>query len=578
MTSSIAWLQSLVEGKYKAFPAEDQEFIKAYWEIVFHVLLNYHQRDLEGELNISLHDATGTTKRFYQGVGFDYSWQTYAITSLPFRIPAGTSEYKVYGPKAKVEETVDLPVDLGDGAEIISYAGGNNTRLDGTKVLGSGEANLTYYTTRISNPEVENGYLTEATATSISCYRLSSDRLTYEGIGEVLSNGYLYDTNSDFSSLPLGCTFTVNAVDLKLVKVHDQHTVELSILLPIPGRVVRYTHDGFGFVVDTDAVSIPWFTLSNGSRLVEGRDFIIQDGQIGFCAYPGDALIADRVYYDNDQIFELFGKYIGLPIVDGEHPDRYHERVMAKWYGIFHGSNRASLEFCLHVFMGLPFVSYAMDDVVVKGFDYTWERGEDWVTITPDDFKIGKVTTDVAYFTPDDQYIMWEDGAFSKIVHMEDSQTVWIDGYVPDAAEKGQVGAAKISRMYVTDKYGVEHWYDIPNSCAPTGKIGQTLEKWSKCCSGVRVYDACDRGVTLNGVYLYPPYVVWNHEDFLTAGSSSSKNLERMLRAGTFTVETDVQMLSDVSVLDSLKAGETEYSKHDRSEIIGIWDSTLVTI
>lgn len=564
------WLYELLSGTLDAFTPEDQQFLKTYWEIIAKQLLTYHQRMLEGDIEQTLFDALPTNKSWYVALETAYEWQTYTITSVPFPIPTGTKEYKAYGARIYTTQAVALPIDMGEDVVIVSATGNASARIDGTKVLGTGTAIVESYTSRIASPAVTNGVLTDSAVTELQCYRTPYDPVTYHGIGEVLVGGDLWDPDTDFTNIPIGTQFTLWAAPFETSEIVDRHTIRFTLPVPVPGRKIPYSHSAFQYVVPTICTSIPSF--DNG--WTNNVDYYINDGYLGFLTVPDDTLIAPRVYFYNSEIYEKFGKLLGLPIATGEDPEDYLTRLQAHWYAIFAGVTNKNLQMAIHMLMGLPYIDYACGDVVCDRIEMSIDAAKEQVSFAIN--KFGQVSYNGGdYFTSADKHIVWANGGVSKIIRYRSSTEVIVDGYIPaEGLMSGYAAVCSDFVIYYYDRYGIMTSCTLQYPCVPVFAPGDTAPAWSRLCTGVRVYDTRSWQTRLSDGTFGAQFTVPDVNAYITTGATDRTSMMlrgRQLRANVFVIELD-DITPDLTFVASVIPSGSTYQVRNRTQSMTIRD------
>lgn len=557
------WLFRFLDGILDAYSPEDQDFLRAYWTALFQTFLTYHQQIIEKDLDYTLIDALPVNKSWYVGLEVGYVEEIYTISALPYQLPTGMKSYKVYGTPQYVTEVVTLPVDLGEDVSNITVFGSTSHRIDGTKILGTGIVTV-QYSTSVLTPVVSGGFLTgPSTALTLTCLRTELDPMVYESEGEVLVDGTLYDPNSDFSSLSGGTIFTLGTADFYFVSATDSHTATFTALVPGPGRKLKYSHNGFQYVIATTAYSVPEF--DNG--WISGRDFYVNNAQIGFATLPPDVLIAPRVYYYNDEISDMYGKIVNYIRPENIDPEEYLKNLQAYWYGLWNGSKPETVAFVLHALLGLPHTRFTGGEYRLDSIEASYSNLKDSTFMTVG--KFGYVTTDDDYFSFMDKHILFSDGGVAKIVKYLSATEVVIAGYIPEiGAIDGSACVVTACKIYINDKYGVQISYTLPPLSAPMFAPGATIPVWSRLCTGVNIIDARHRKLRVADPYFRAAWCVPDVDAYNNTGAPVGRSdralRSQMLRGNTFLIEFDYTGIPDTSFVDRIRLGSTQFQTVER--------------
>jgi hypothetical protein len=159
------FIYSYLRGILEPLSAEDQSFIKAYWDSTFKVLLNLYQKILEIRVDRNVQTVLPNHKEFYHGYNFHEEYETWEESSpaLPYTLDHGVWNVQCYIAPYTVEETLSLPAELPEdayGLEVLSAKGGY--AIDGNVIRGTGNLPVKYWRTETDDFSISGRTLTSS--------------------------------------------------------------------------------------------------------------------------------------------------------------------------------------------------------------------------------------------------------------------------------------------------------------------------------------------------------------------------------------------------------------------------------
>lgn len=322
----------------------------------------------------------------------------------------------------------------------------------------------------------------------------------------------LQDDTQDFTGLLPGRTLVVlnapNAGTYTVASVPSSNRVKITGFFPVSIAGVNYTIDAFpyGMSVDKRIISIPILQdriHSPGVMLIEGVDYLVRDGMLGFRQEPPFNSLGPRenrlpIFWaeitrlDEETPFRNFGVLIDFY---RKNADTYVNALRGLLYAFWTGSSHGNLIRGIHILLGLPFstrpgtviainefvlgIDRAVGDNVVNGGVWTIGNG----AFTSPDFG-RRLRVKGSGFNDGDHVISAINSTTS--VTTDDQGTVVTETF--PLGTTFEVRGDPVEIVIRTDR-NHDVTFLVPRGLVPAVAVGDSIDRFQALTNGVEIFD-----------------------------------------------------------------------------------------